>query len=131
MVAFQMVAEVRGDLPGLTAPHIVLAEIAGIGQYTFRLAQTVRQRMQSLEGRCDFPHVIGLLAEMVRHDQVRINSHRRLCIAGLHKTLRGGHDARLPVGEVGLVLVTRDLEGGLGVRPRASSRAAAPASGGA
>ena len=107
MVLLATVRDIGRQLIPFTKVYVVLTEIARIGQQAFGLAQGIPHLLQSCQSRFDLLLVVGLLREMVLHNQVRIDVHRSLGVVALQVTLRTGHDARFLVGEVDLILVLR------------------------
>ena len=107
MVALATTRDIRLDSLGLAALDVLVAEIARIGQQRPRPTYHLLPLIKASKRRRKLLLVIGVVADVLRHNQVAVDVHRRLRVVALHKALRGRHDARLLIGEVDLVLGPR------------------------
>ena len=75
--------------------HVGFTEIAVVAQQCLRFAQRFGSFFDSLQRRFDFLFVIGVLRDLLRHDQHALRIHAHLYVVGLLKTVSAcRHDAR-------------------------------------
>src|SRR3989440_11658236 len=95
-----------------TSDHIVFAVVARIGGGGFDLAELFGQLSEFIEGRNQLLFVVGLLAEVLTHNQATVPLPPDLAVISLFKTTTGyRHDARFFIGEVDLIFALRTRRG--------------------
>src|SRR5450830_1853171 len=103
----------RLDPCRLAGRHIPRAEIAGIGQQRFGLAQFFRQGVDLAEHRFELLLVVRGLNDIGGNHQKAALRHRSLRVVALLEAAAGyRHDARLFVGEIDLIGQQRTLRRG-------------------
>src|SRR5277367_2267287 len=94
-VAIYMMASKDGE--------VALGAVPGVSRELLRLPSRVL--FDLLQGRGELLHIGGVIAQALRHDDLRRGVHRRLGVVGLHILFAGlAHDAALRVGKVALRL---------------------------
>ncbi len=105
----------RFDSRLLASGDIRRAEIAHIRQQAFGLAQFFGKSLDLIQHRFALLLVVGRLAHSARHHQQASRRHRGLGVVALVEAAAGhGHDARLFIGQVDLVIRARPLDRGFG-----------------
>jgi hypothetical protein len=74
--------------------------VACIGRYSVRIAAQIG--LDSIEQRSELVLIAAIVAERVRHDDLRVSVDGGLCIVALDVSVLGLEDAAFGIGEVAL-----------------------------
>jgi len=108
----------RLDARRRTSLHVLFAQITAVGEQPLDLAELCGQLLELLEHRSDLLFFVGCLRDLGAQHQEALGSHRRLSVVALIKApARHRHDARVLIGEVGLLLAVDSTTGRFGRPP--------------